>query len=447
MSEKINFMESEVTQLIGKRESQQFTFSKVIKENDIFYPSNLPQIILNTQFTEKEYSNKKDIFIKINGFFNSVELKTKIKVDLQKKVDDFITEIFINKIAHYNLDPKEFILKSLGEESFIYGNHKLISFDYIQKCLEKKVEPELVLIEKESVYNETHQKQFDLSNISYEFEDFDIKKTKYEHDKIKFDINSIDKMSVISLFDLSRNLKMLIKRINLITVSDNIKNKFDNKLEDNAELYIHGQLYYGSEIISEGKTKDIKFSFNPKFYDYLEFGDILLRNLPKESRIVFTLYLKDKNKDFNVNEDQPLYHVSKPLFDFDQKLIMGENNLNFFNTEKNQNTNYTFLTDLTVEFDSFAYNVVYPDISDLPKIFKNEFDIWVHKQTKLYEKTKTFYKMEVDKIIKNYTPLNKLTDEEKFLIFNSRDYLINNSKALPIFLKSVNTKLLKIGTI
>jgi hypothetical protein len=67
-----------------------------------------------------------------------------------------------------------------------------VDFEYIRKCLIKKVKPEVKLLNREIVFNETDQSQFALNRISYNFNKPDHE--TLDHESIKFGTDSFDKM-------------------------------------------------------------------------------------------------------------------------------------------------------------------------------------------------------------------------------------------------------------
>jgi hypothetical protein len=95
-------------------------------------------------------------------------------------------------------------------------------------------------------------------------------------------------MKIISLWDLNRPLRFMMKGFDKITGSDQWKAFLKNKepTKEDTDLYVYMDVYNGGSVIAKPKTtKAVQFSNYPRFFQYIEFEDILLRNLPREARI------------------------------------------------------------------------------------------------------------------------------------------------------------------
>jgi hypothetical protein len=79
--------------------------------------------------------------------------------------------------------------------------------------------------------------------------------------------------------------------------------------------------------------------------------------------------------------------------------------------------------------------VVFPT-GETTKVHQHEFEYWERTQKKKYlKKSKAGVKKEIDRICAQ-DPLYEMNDEEKWIIWSSRDYLKNNPYSLTKFLKS-----------
>lgn len=373
--------------------------------------------------------------------------------DTKASASEFAT-IALNKIEQsigLTKSVDDWVFKATGAAEFVYGGVKMLDFEYVRKCLKQGKQPELTLVEKDVVLEETDQTANELKTIDYDFNFSKDPNRGYDHDKIKFDVNNWENMEVISLWDLNRPLKVRVSGIDNIEINEAIK-----KLGDANDLgvYVCIEITYGGKNLCKPRyTRCEGFSKDPRFNQTLEFSDLLMCNMPREARLCFTAYTRPFTKeDLTQTEcvpgkkDYPIGWVNLSPFDYKYQFNSGKHSMRMWPDNKAKPTgsfSEYFPPEgvspilLQVELEAYSVPVVFPSTGTIPDRIVKEQEDYENEMKKKYKNQKPAKKLEE---IYSQDPLYQLNEEEKWQMWEAKETIKNIPKALPKFLLSVNYK-------
>ncbi|KAL0478782.1 phosphatidylinositol 3-kinase [Acrasis kona] len=362
------------------------------------------------------------------------------------KADDF-AEFFINKTnASHNFEnvKEDYVFKVLGTAEYIYGDTLMIGFEHVRKCLKQKVPVDLMLVPKRSAVEEIDP----LKTIKYDSSK--VKNIPPKHDDINMQVKEWDEMDYISMWDLDKPL-----RIKIIG-ADNIKPNIGEATTLHYApletiVYFMVELYHGGQLIAERKyTRSIPFHRYARWQEYITFHDLKISQIPRETKLCMTVFASDnKRVDSTENADVPLAYVNSHIIDFKGQFTTGRQRLRAWPNEAAkpnfacvQNVGEGGLAEkdapcvFTYEIDSFSLPVIFPSGSP-PAFLKARFDEYENqrrKETSLLSEEDLC--KELERIVST-DPLYQLNTEERWRIFDNRERLKNDDRALPKFLISV----------
>jgi len=350
---------------------------------------------------------------------------------------------------------EDWIFKATGTAEYCYGDVKMMDFEHVRRCFKGKdpIVP-LTLMEKEAVLNETDQSVNELKNIEYDIGMKNTGNVVINHDNLKFDASSWDQMEYISLWDLQRPLKFKIHGVDNIILSDSIL-----KLGDPYDMgfYICLEAFFaGKPLVPPKYTRFACYNRDPRFMQYVEFNDLMMASMPRETKICITLFGKPgvTRDEFNLTEavpgkkDFPIGWYNFQPFDHKGMLKTGRFNMKMWPDHRAKptgncteyNGEFTSVPLLQFEMESFNLPVVFPDIGAVPESFVKEQEDYESFLRKKYPKLdKGRLQADIEKIVKQ-DPLYILNEEEKWRLWDARDTLKKTPKALPKLLQSVNWK-------
>ena len=360
------------------------------------------------------------------SFFVSVEipsdyvsLKTRLraaKIMLKMNDDGFDAIDRVMRKCLESLDPLHFVLKVCGRLEYIYGQPRVIDYEYVRNCLRHQSEISLQLVcmpirnspkwpinwMKPSLYSDKYINEEVLLPESYQNISFfpgygdsiDAKFSPYTFINSKFKVKIIEIGNVQNLPRFNPNF---------------------------SELFVKTALFYGANEIPK-TTRETYPTINfetPSFLQLLNF-DISISILPRETRICFMVY------GVNIDKSQVLLgYVIQNLVDEYGLFITGLKILKLWpvigKVQKagGKDDIYSYVPqaptweDLTagvsgptisVKFDDYAFKVVAPLI---PEIMNRDYEIpnlTISKNTA----------NSIENILK-YDPLRELSEEEKLV--------------------------------
>eukprot|EP01113_Clastostelium_recurvatum_P028422 TRINITY_DN3438_c0_g1_i4.p1 TRINITY_DN3438_c0_g1~~TRINITY_DN3438_c0_g1_i4.p1 ORF type:complete len:1453 (-),score=442.67 TRINITY_DN3438_c0_g1_i4:115-3945(-) len=349
--------------------------------------------------------------------------------------------------------PQSYVLKVVGMAEYIYGPHPVHQFEYVQNVMENGKKIELSLVERSDAAvspspshspaissvpdaDATSREEQALRSAQgfYEIADSQI---RYSHDELATATHPWDSLSCFSIWEIRREFKFRVIGMENITRGD---------LGD-MKLYVVAGLYHGGNLLGRiGRTSmiDASTTATPRWYEWIN-TSILTCNLPRATRVCFTLYgkvgkvksdkekEKDKDKDEDEETDKPLAWVNCQLIDYKHELKTGIVSLGMW-PDAAANPIGTCVCNsaagvstLFIEFDRYTLPVTFPT-ENYPGL-----------TLPLPGSPSRSVLTEVDSLVAK-DPLYPLATSDKELLFANREYISNKSQALPKFLASVPHK-------
>lgn len=361
----------------------------------------------------------------------------------------------------------DYILKVTGYKEYLIGSHKILSYDYIRKCLGKKVTPVLSLVPL---------KEVDLM-IPEPVEDSvaDMILSRERNKEMSFSKERFKDIEVRkSISDMMQQLRVKIIGVdNVDTFNHIIKNwmreqrgkkeqkAHDEKAEkENSKnktycLYVCAQVYHGDELIADDMyTNAILYSNGPLWKEWLV-SSLKLMDIPRGARMCFTLYRRqlenvtsaeaffsEKGK-FNEKTDVPLGWVNCQFIDHKDQLRQGPCSFKLWLGKPNpigtcvDNVavkDKERATTLHVEFQIHRTPVIFPPTVDLAAL-RAASKKTAHEESQDSAKMRII-KLQIEEIMKK-DPLTPLQEDERRLLWEHREYCSQFPSLLPRFLQYV----------
>ncbi|XP_075148602.1 phosphatidylinositol 3-kinase 92E [Haematobia irritans] len=213
----------------------------------------------------------------------------------------------------------DYILKVRGRDEYLFGDHPLIQFIYIQESLSGSDVPNVVL---KAISNLP-------SYISYKQELNSIPKRPPKPENFRHPSNEMVKRKYKCSWDINQAFRLRLHRI------DNV----NCDLVRGVKVGVHIGLYHGEHKLCAQHSLDIASSNNRSFtFDKDIVFDIPLQNLPRMTRLCLVIYevtrssrsKKSSNtssnntilKDANMNKNS-LAWVNTTVFDYKEQLKNG----------------------------------------------------------------------------------------------------------------------------
>ena len=209
--------------------------------------------------------------------------------------------------------------------------------------------------------------------------------------------------------------------------------------QDFENFEVQSGIYYGGRLTCPVEvTQQRKITRN--FFDQLRWSEwlqfkIQVRQLPRESRLCFTLYgIPPTGKGNTLNTSRtPLGWVAVPLFDFKGVLVSGTNLLGLWPDDTanpvgtcTSNLLHPSSVILQVEFERYLADIVFPDFESNGWLPCDETD-----RCEPQPRTAEVYKSILEKDL-----FNELKPEESELLWEHRHYCMSVPKALPLILSA-----------
>ncbi|EFC45331.1 predicted protein [Naegleria gruberi] len=282
--------------------------------------------------------------------------------------------------------------------------------------------------------------------ISYDF--------KYERDQTQYVHpveNDTNMTQYLNLWDLVQPT-----RVEIIGI-ENLNIQPEKSQSGNSYLYICCELFHGGTPLTKGRfTRMIPLHTSPQWNQFVIFNDVLLCDLPRETKICFTIFSRQMNEtDQSLDspncisgKDTPLGYVIIPMFDFKGLLKQGE-----FHSIMKPNgrampysipiENIGNETSIFINYrlDSHSDSVVFPQ-GKPPKRMEECLDSFEQNIKEFFKDLPQEEQLNqiINQIITRDS-LQNLTQEERWLLWSNREVLIEIPKALPKFILSVPWKM------
>ena len=337
------------------------------------------------------------------------------------------------------VNAEDFILKVTGFQEYLYGNSQLISYDYIRKCISRNDSICISLVPLSSLErvlseaSETQQSIVDnLLALDEDISNEDLEK------------NSESVYSISDKFSLQIN-----------SVERALSQRSEEFLGEDY-LFIYVELYHAGHRLGEGFTMAAPACSDPQWNEKIIFDDVIIKNIPLGTRILFTLYHRRCDPSLAwlkkiEKTDVPLAWVATQLYDHKRTIKDGMTNYRMWFDSKPSpiGTCYQNLLQMNapiifIEFygKSITNNksIIYPILDD--KSYSSLDDLVDNNDPTAKAKIQAMLDNNqgmLDQVaaIISADPLTQLTPNDKLLLWNYRHNLIHDKNALSKFLLAV----------
>jgi len=390
---------------------------------------------LNVVGNSGENSEGSKLMIKLRLPLTESTLEKTVIATERETANQFIEKMFekyYKQKTGPNKKASDFVLKVSGFAEYISGDRELSSFEYIRNCLSKKQQLHLSLVENENEDNELYVEDFPSEEL------LDDPQIKYDHSAINAESHPWDQLSCISIWEITRNFKMKIIGV------ENVK-RIDFEKQENPQLFITAGLYHGGELLAPLITTQlVNWNLTPRWYEWISIS-IQMCNIPRATRVCFTLYLSTSSSKKDESNNVALGWVAFQLFDYKHELRCGIMSLNMWPDSKANpigtcvgNSNDINAMTLFIEFDTYELPVVFPT-EDIRIDSSVDFVESLNYKSTVSTKVNKIVGAENDMInnLINKDPLYPITPSDKIMLWNERNYCKSKASSLPKFLMSV----------
>jgi hypothetical protein len=372
-----------------------------------------------------EIKNDKTCIIKLHYHLLDDKWTKQAKFEMSMTLGDFVIKILSlakNHKPNSTLEPKDVLIKARGTNEYIFGNEvPLYSFEAIRYAIEDFILVELNVVHVTTV-TEKIENIFPNSGMQKIEYGYEIK--GYKHEEISVDSEK-EEEKVLSAWDMTKKpFKIVIKR--LLLPQDLPK----DEATDPMLVYVRCQLINGVQPFGEsiltgptGLVKEVVWNYS------ITSTEVHISDLFKDTQLLLTVEgnrMSDLQKQFTENINNELHPerigwCRLKIFDHMNMMQTGlvscriwpGNYDNIPTTIENPNEH---APTIEVEFEKFVAPVVYP------KGRKQKVESRIPKK-------------QIDSIIHDF-PLEPIAESDKLLLWNYRNDLKKQAKALPKVLAS-----------
>ncbi|XP_043925972.1 phosphatidylinositol 4,5-bisphosphate 3-kinase catalytic subunit beta isoform isoform X2 [Protopterus annectens] len=341
--------------------------------------------------------------------------------------------------------PKNYVLQVSGKHEYVFGNHGLIHFKYIRRCVMSRTLPRLTLVDHTNI-----KKMFEQEKSAIEVAtNRKISNVPLPLPPKKRSASQITK----SAWDFNSPFKITLVRGTALNADENVK------------VLVKAGLFHGTELLCKSvESMEVSGKLEHTWNEALEF-EIIVGDLPRMTRLCFAVYtVMDKMKKQKSTKTQvppkgqtirkagkvyPIAWVNTMVFDFKGQLKTGTLILHGWSTlpdelEEMLNPLGTVQTNpytenapaLHIQFESYSkFSIFYPAFD---KILEKAAEIARSSDSVSMSGRggKKFY-IELKEIMER-DPLSQLCENEIDLIWTLRyDCRENFPQSLPKLLLSV----------
>lgn len=340
-------------------------------------------------------------------------------------------------------DPYDYVLQVSGRLEYVFGDHPLIQFQYIRRCVMNRALPQLTLVECSTIKKMCEQEMIAIEAA--------INRKSYN---LPVPLPPKKSRPVASVWDITSPFRVVLVDGNKLNT------------EEPAKVHVRAGLFHGTELLCEPRvSSEISGRNDHVWNEPLEF-DINVCDLPRMARLCFVIYAvmdkmknKKSSKTLNTSKYQtirkagkvhyPVAWVNTMVFDFKGQLKTGDHVLHSWSSfpdelEEMLNPMGTVQTNPYTE-NATALHIKFQDYSKLP-IYYPPFDKILEKAAEIARNSdssgmagrggKKFH-IELKEIMER-DPLSQLCENEMDLIWTLRyDCRENFPQSLPKLLLSV----------
>ncbi|XP_061492720.1 phosphatidylinositol 4,5-bisphosphate 3-kinase catalytic subunit beta isoform isoform X2 [Rhineura floridana] len=340
------------------------------------------------------------------------------------------------------VDPCEYVLQVSGRLEYVFGDHPLIQFQHIHRCVMSRTLPQLTLVECSTIKKMCEQEMIAIEAA-----------INRKPGNLPLPLPPKKSRVTQSVWDISNPFKVILVNGNKLNT------------EETAKVHVRAGLFHGTELLCKPiVSSEISGRNDHVWNEPLEF-DINVCDLPRMARLCFVVYAMDKMKNkksaktLNPSKYQtirkagkvhyPVAWVNTMVFDFKGQLKTGDLILHSWSSfpdelEEMLNPMGTVQTNPYTE-NATALQIKFQEYSKYP-IFYPPFDKILEKAAEIARNSdssgmagrggKKFF-IELKEIMER-DPLSQLCENEMDLIWTLRyDCRENFPQSLPKLLLSV----------
>ncbi|OCT80750.1 hypothetical protein XELAEV_18027564mg [Xenopus laevis] len=324
----------------------------------------------------------------------------------------------------------KYILKVCGCDEYLLEKYPLSQYKYIRSCIMLGRMPNLMLMAKESLYNQIPVDIFTMPSYSRRISTA----APYMNGEA----------SAKSLWAINSTLRIKILCATYVNVN----------IRDIDKIYVRTGIYHGVEPLCDNVNTQRVPCSNPRWNEWLLY-DMFIPDLPRAARVCLSI-CSVKGRKGAKEEHCPLAWGNINLFDYTDTLVSGKMALNLWpvphgledllnpigvsGSNPNKETPC-----LELEFDCFSSPVKFPDMTAIEdhanKVLERELGYnYSHsglsnrivRENEVRENDK-----EQLRAISNRDPLSEITEQEKEFLWSHRLYCRNIPEVLSKLLLSV----------
>ncbi|XP_020493853.2 phosphatidylinositol 4,5-bisphosphate 3-kinase catalytic subunit gamma isoform [Labrus bergylta] len=247
---------------------------------------------------------------------------SKISFSIQVDMDatpNVLLKVFQRVMANQKLyydSSQNLVLKICGREEFLSGDYPLRDFLWVRQCLKNKQDLHVSVVPVSQLVDET------VKSIDWPLIDGSTGQFSSQED-LRPEGKDLEDIFKISLWDCNRQLRVKLIGFDIPTLP--------NKCPQS--VYVRASILYGNKVLSSVSSVSKSFADEVLWNEWFDF-DVLLRDLPRGSKLSFTINASDGdnsivNRDSNKvpnserGKGKVLYFVNLLLIDHRSVLSQG----------------------------------------------------------------------------------------------------------------------------
>ncbi|KAL2104125.1 hypothetical protein ACEWY4_000993 [Coilia grayii] len=277
----------------------------------------------------------------------------------------------------FNWSTFDAVLKVCGREEYLVGNTPLYNFLWVRSCLKKSQDLHLTITDIASLPEDTVRGEAcplvdNLTSLSS------------FHEDLALDGKEMDEILMISLWDCERKFRVKLVGFDVPELP----------IKAPQNVRVEASIIYGNKVLSSVCSTPKGFADELLWNTWLEF-DILLKNIPRGSKLGFTINAYDsstakesksptnagKVPDFQRCKGNVLYFVNLQLIDHRSVLSQGPHILHMWPFPEREEEVFTFEADklstatnpdvatsmaITFLLDRYSFPIVIPHSRGIP---------------------------------------------------------------------------------
>uniref|UniRef100_A0A3Q3F3S2 phosphatidylinositol 3-kinase n=1 Tax=Labrus bergylta TaxID=56723 RepID=A0A3Q3F3S2_9LABR len=215
---------------------------------------------------------------------------SKISFSIQVDMDatpNVLLKVFQRVMANQKLyydSSQNLVLKICGREEFLSGDYPLRDFLWVRQCLKNKQDLHVSVVPVSQLVDET------VKSIDWPLIDGSTGQFSSQED-LRPEGKDLEDIFKISLWDCNRQLRVKLIGFDIPTLP--------NKCPQS--VYVRASILYGNKVLSSVSSVSKSFADEVLWNEWFDF-DVLLRDLPRGSKLSFTINASDGDNSI-VNRD------------------------------------------------------------------------------------------------------------------------------------------------